>query len=717
MIAAIAIDHLLKLAQTSLHGVAYVYCNYKAQEEQDASSLLAAILKQLVQSQLSTVEHIERLHQKHASRGTKPSLDEIYHTLRDMLARYPTVHLVIDALDECQDGTRHQFLAKLRGIQAGRNVRLMLTARHLPDIEDAFKGALKLEVEASEKDVKRFVAGQIYRLPRCIQRDPALQDLLQEKIVDAVDGMFLLARLYTDSLLDKRTVRDVKITLVSLTKGAAALDITYREALQRIEGQLHNDRELAKRVLSWITLAVRPLTSAELCCVLAVEPDTTEIDPENVYNSEDLVSVCAGLVVVDQESGIIRLVHYTTQEYFERTGDAWNPGGQLHITVACLTYLSFTTFQSGSCSTDKEYDERLRQHPFLDYAAKHWGHHARVVEADVTDLAYTFLQGGLLSSAIQVAGVRDVSYEGYSRHYLKMTALHYTAQLGLAGITERFLAAVDKPVTEVVNAIDSGGNTPLITAALYGHDELIETLLVKGAHVNAQGKHSGTALQGASGQGHKQVVKTLLNNGALVNAKGGSYGTALIAASARGSEEIVKILLDHGAEVNAQWRKYFGNALVAASRQGYEQIVKILLDNGADVNAQGNSYVGNAIISAAGKGHEQVVQILLDNGADVNAQGEGSVGTALYEASKIGSEQVVKILLDNGADVNAQALFDGTALKAASDKGHEQIVEMLLDNGADVNAQGYEGTALQRALAEGHELRVKMLLATGVRGA
>lgn len=65
----------------------------------------------------------------------------------------------------------------------------MVTARFIPDIEDAFRGALRLEVQASEEDVKRFVAGQIFRLPRCIQRDPALQILLQEKIVDAVDGM------------------------------------------------------------------------------------------------------------------------------------------------------------------------------------------------------------------------------------------------------------------------------------------------------------------------------------------------------------------------------------------------------------------------------------------------------------------------------------------------------------------------------------------------
>ena len=60
MIAAIAIDHLLNTVQHSKHGVAYVYCNYKAQEEQDVSSALAAILKQLVSGQSSAIDHIEQ---------------------------------------------------------------------------------------------------------------------------------------------------------------------------------------------------------------------------------------------------------------------------------------------------------------------------------------------------------------------------------------------------------------------------------------------------------------------------------------------------------------------------------------------------------------------------------------------------------------------------------------------------------------------------------
>ncbi|PSN59279.1 hypothetical protein BS50DRAFT_473535, partial [Corynespora cassiicola Philippines] len=79
------------------------------------------------------------------------------------------------------------------------------------------------------------------------------------------------------------------------------------------------------------------------------------------------------------------------------------PKGPLHIARTCLTYLCFDTFKSGSCSTNKEFEERLRQDPFLDYAGKHWGEHARLVEAEIFNVVSLLLsQPGSLACASQV---------------------------------------------------------------------------------------------------------------------------------------------------------------------------------------------------------------------------------------------------------------------------------------------------------------------------
>src|SRR5207248_6261970 len=129
---------------------------------------------------------------------------------------------------------------------------------------------------------------------------------------------FLLARLHVDSLLDKRTKQKVLSTLVKLTKGSATLDEAYGEAIKRIDRQLAEDRSLARRALSWISYAQRLLTTKELCHVLAIEPGDRALNNDNIYDMEDVISVCAGLVTVDEKSSIICLVHYTTQEYCER---------------------------------------------------------------------------------------------------------------------------------------------------------------------------------------------------------------------------------------------------------------------------------------------------------------------------------------------------------------------------------------------------------------
>jgi hypothetical protein len=152
-------------------------------------TILAAILKQLGQGRPPALGPVEQLHHKHASRGTRPSLDDIFSALRDVVAQYPYVFIVVDALDECQRETRRQLLSKLLALQKEADVRLTATSRFVPDVEDALQLAIRLEVKASDEDVKQFVVGQICRLPRCVQRNKALQDLVQDRVVEAVSGM------------------------------------------------------------------------------------------------------------------------------------------------------------------------------------------------------------------------------------------------------------------------------------------------------------------------------------------------------------------------------------------------------------------------------------------------------------------------------------------------------------------------------------------------
>jgi hypothetical protein len=79
--------------------------------------------------------------------------------------------------------------------------------------------------------------------------------------------------------------------------------------MKRIYVQKPGFRSLAEKTLSWITYAQRPLSVHKL----AIEPGESEWDEENLSDIDQIMSVCAGLVTVDQESKTVRLVHYTTK--------------------------------------------------------------------------------------------------------------------------------------------------------------------------------------------------------------------------------------------------------------------------------------------------------------------------------------------------------------------------------------------------------------------
>lgn len=191
MMAAVAIDFLYRTTYSDDIGIAYLFCSYKAQVEQSATNLFAALLKQLVQSRPDIAASVMGLYDRHSKRRTKPSLDELMQALLSTCSSYSTVYVVVDALDECsnRDGVRRQLIDKLCSFQASRNVQLLFTSRFVPEVMENFRTSPWLEVRANEEDVRRYVAGHIQRLPKCIQRDEGLKNNVQSKIVEAVDGM------------------------------------------------------------------------------------------------------------------------------------------------------------------------------------------------------------------------------------------------------------------------------------------------------------------------------------------------------------------------------------------------------------------------------------------------------------------------------------------------------------------------------------------------
>lgn len=113
---------------------------------------------------------------------------------------------------------------------------------------------------------------------------------------------FLLAQLHLDSLMGKTTEDDIRTDLESLPTGSEAYNQAYKDAMKRIEEQDADGKKLAKQVLAWITCAKRPLNTVELQHALAVEASKLNFNEKRMPYIEDMVSVCCGLVTVDEKA-------------------------------------------------------------------------------------------------------------------------------------------------------------------------------------------------------------------------------------------------------------------------------------------------------------------------------------------------------------------------------------------------------------------------------
>ncbi len=151
---------------------------------------------------------------------------------------------------------------------------------------------------------------------------------------------FLLAKLHLDSLAGKRTVKDIRYALKDLPTGIQQLDKAYDQTLARINSKNPDDVKLGKRVFHWLLPAKRPLSAVELQATLAVKIGDTELDEENYVRIDETVALRAGLVAVDIEANIMRLIHYITNEYFRHSGAQWIAETSECIASTCLTYLS-----------------------------------------------------------------------------------------------------------------------------------------------------------------------------------------------------------------------------------------------------------------------------------------------------------------------------------------------------------------------------------------
>ena len=196
---------------------------------------------------------------------------------------------------------------------------------------------------------------------------------------------------------------------------------------------------LGMEALMWISCSERPLKADELCHALAVEVGTTNLNVGNVPSIRTLLSCTLGLVTVDEKASVVRLVHFTLQEYLATHPSMFVTPHSMMAEI-CLTYLNFRSI----CELSTALDIIPSTTPFLRYASCCWGFHAKKnVTKGVRRLALRLIRrdANHISASILLREMRNVDSDPWmGRHrpthldLQRFTGLHYIAYMGVSEI-------------------------------------------------------------------------------------------------------------------------------------------------------------------------------------------------------------------------------------------------------------------------------------------
>ena len=300
---------------------------------------------------------------------------------------------------------------------------------------------------------------------------------------------------------------------------------------------------LAMNVLLWLSHTKRPLKVSELQHAVAISPEENRM--EDLTDPDFFIHYCFGLVVIDKETSIIRLVHFSVNEYLQERCSEFFPNADDILTSSCLSYMFIHQSVLDQCleSLQVANDEA----PFMTYAARHWGIHAS---------ASVLLK---TQEVVQLFCFRPV----------------FHAWAKLLEIDVKKKEATDDLEAQYVNA----GSSVLHAAAVYGLKYLMDEYLRKGCTLNTLDYEYATPLMLAVACGHTNILQGLLAQPYIdVHHLDIEQHTVLWYAVHRGQVQCVQILLSSDFDLDINKGKPFCLASQKVwSRPQYGEIMSLLL--------------------------------------------------------------------------------------------------------------------------------------------
>jgi len=195
-VSSLVIDNLCNQASGQNFAVACFYFDFAAKKEQPLTSMLGALLKQVVSGLEQVPEEIVRdyVDQKKVIGGRGPLLSDIVKMLQTTSSKKRTF-ICIDALDECVAGDRVKLLNSLGQIlRKSPNTRIFLTGRpHIrAEIGNRLSGRVTtILITPKRYDVIRYLHSRLAEDTTPDAMDSSLEADILQKIPDDISEIYV----------------------------------------------------------------------------------------------------------------------------------------------------------------------------------------------------------------------------------------------------------------------------------------------------------------------------------------------------------------------------------------------------------------------------------------------------------------------------------------------------------------------------------------------
>eukprot|EP01063_Lacrimia_lanifica_P033948 TRINITY_DN6175_c0_g1_i1.p1 TRINITY_DN6175_c0_g1~~TRINITY_DN6175_c0_g1_i1.p1 ORF type:complete len:1884 (+),score=692.51 TRINITY_DN6175_c0_g1_i1:165-5816(+) len=356
-----------------------------------------------------------------------------------------------------------------------------------------------------------------------------------------------------------------------------------------------------------------------------------------------------------------------------------------------------------------------------------------------TALMYAAQGDCILTFDLLLACALDVN----ERNDHKASALFYV----VANNNTAMLALLLKDARLNVNLAAVQGVTPVMTAAMHGHLDIVKALADRGARVGARTATGKTASDIAAKHGHRSCAEYLegaegagvdkrpSNASSLAKLPGpfkdGGDGEATSPVSPRNKKRVRRSLRpvkngggeDTPPDTLSPATSPATNGLVspvspasralkAGRRQSKTPSSPLKSRRGSGVPQDEGRDGQNSLVLAAQRGELQKVHAYLTKPNPYLVDETGADGRSALQAASLNCHRdVMELLLSHGANVDHRDNLGLTAMALAAQQGHNTAIEKLVNHGADPNLPGKDGrTPLMRAAWCKHLAAVKTLL-------